>query len=133
MKKDICDIEDIGLLVNTFYSKVLEDTTIGYIFKNAEGFSFEKHIPIMISFWNTLLFGTMNYKGNPMIKHIELNKTIPLKGEHFKQWLLLWEQTVNEKFEGATAKQAISKAKNIAGIMQLKIANGNGLINIPSK
>jgi hemoglobin len=121
MKHDIETKEDIETLVNTFYSKVIDDPTIGYIFKNSIGFSFEKHIPIMVSFWETLLFGVMSYKGNPMIKHIELNKTIPLHSQHFTQWLALWDSTIQENFEGKNANEAISKARNIAGIMQLKI------------
>ncbi len=128
MKKDIENTEDITLLVNTFYTKVIDDATIGYIFKTVANFSFERHIPIMISFWNTLLFGVAGYKGNPMLKHIELNKAIPLNPEHFKQWLYLWEQTVSEIFEGKNANEAIEKAKNIAALMQYKI---NGTAGIP--
>jgi hemoglobin len=81
MKKDIETAEDITRLVNSFYTKVINDVKIGYIFKTAANFSFEKHIPIMISFWETLIFGLAGYKGNPMLKHIELNKTIPLNTE----------------------------------------------------
>ena len=75
----------------------------------------------MISFWETLLFGVGSYKGNPMLKHIELSKTIPLNTEHFKQWLFLWEETINEIFEGKNANEAIAKAKSISGLMQYKI------------
>ena len=121
MKKDIENKDDVNTLVNEFYSKVINDEKIGYIFKNIAGFTFEKHIPIMVSFWETLLFGLVSYKGNPMVKHIELNKIVPLQSEHFVQWLLLWEATVNENFEGNKASEAISRAKSIASIMQIKI------------
>jgi hemoglobin len=121
MKKDISTTVDIEMLVNKFYAKVLTDETISSFFITAVNFSFEKHIPIMISFWETLLFGVMSYKGNPMIKHIDLNKTQQMLPHHFAQWLALWEQTVTENFEGNNAKEAVSKAKNIAAIMQLKV------------
>ena len=121
MKKDIENKGDIITLVNKFYTKVINDEIIGHIFKDIAGFTFEKHIPIMVSFWETLLFGVVSYKGNPMIKHIELNKIVPLQSEHFVKWLSLWEATINENFEGSKASEAISRAKNIAGIMQLKI------------
>lgn len=123
MKKDIRDINDISLLVNSFYDKVFMDETLGYIFKNTPGFSFDKHILVMISFWDTLLFGTLNYKGSPMIKHMDLNKNFPLKSQHFDQWLTLWEATINENFEGNFASGAILKAKNVAGILQHKISS----------
>jgi hemoglobin len=125
MKKDIENIDDITKLVNVFYSKVINDNTIGFIFKNHTHFSFETHIPVMISFWATTLLGISNYKGNPMIKHIELNKITPLNPQHFKQWLTLWEQTILENFEGITANEAIAKAKNIAALMQYKIAKNS--------
>ena len=54
----------------------------------------------MVSFWETILLGTITYKGNPMIKHIELNKLSPLKQSHFERWLTLWEETINESFTG---------------------------------
>ena len=121
MKNDIENVEDIATLVNAFYTKVIDDSTIGYIFKSVPYFSFEKHIPIMISFWETLLFGVASYKGNPMLKHIELNKTIPLNTEHFKQWLSLWEETVNVTFKGKNATEAIIKAKSIGCLIEHKI------------
>ena len=124
MKNDIATTDDIEALVNKFYTKVINDETIGYIFKNVAGFSLEKHIPIMVSFWETLLFGKANYKGNPMVKHIELNKIIPLEPKHFTQWLNLWQETVHENFYGNNANEAIAKAKNIAGLMQYKIERG---------
>jgi hemoglobin len=127
MKKDIENVEDIATLINTFYIKVVHDAAIGYIFKNTPHFSFEKHIPIMISFWETLLFGVSSYKGNPMLKHIELNKTIPLKSEHFAQWLYLWEETTKEMFEGKNANEAIEKAKSIGSLMQHKIKSTVGI------
>ena len=123
MKKDIENVDDITKLVNAFYTKVIDDATIGYIFKTAANFSLEKHLPIMVSFWNTLLFGVASYKGNPMLKHLELNKNIPLSAVHFKQWLYLWEATINENFSGKNATEAIFKAKSIADLMRFKIEN----------
>lgn len=127
MKKDIENADDIAKIVNGFYTKVIDDQTIGYIFKTVGNFSFESHIPTMISFWETLLFGVAGYKGNPMIKHLELHKMIPLKPEHFTQWINLWEETVRENFEGKNATEAIEKAKNIAALMQYKIISTSGI------
>ncbi|NNC84620.1 MAG: group III truncated hemoglobin [Bacteroidia bacterium] len=114
--------EDIKLLVNRFYDKVSKDETIGYIFNEAANVNWDKHLPIMYSFWNSLLFGKADYKGNPMHKHIELNKSIPLTKEHFSSWIHLWKLTVNENFEGQKANEAITKASSIKNIMQAKIS-----------
>ncbi|MCB0729026.1 MAG: group III truncated hemoglobin, partial [Ignavibacteriae bacterium] len=111
----------IKLLVDRFYEKVIIDPVIGMIFTEVVELSWEKHIPVMYSFWNSILFGANTYTGNPMIKHIELNKMFPLKTDHFERWLLLWEETVYENFSGEIADQAVSRAGNIASIMQTKI------------
>lgn len=123
-KKDITTEEDIKLLVDSFYKKVIPDKSIGFIFTEVVKLSWEKHIPVMYSFWSSILLGTNSYRNNPMIKHLELNKMAPLTSQHFDRWLVLWEETVNEFFEGKTAKEAIQRAKNIAALMQHKIALG---------
>ena len=120
--KDIENKADITLLVNRFYQKVIDDAVIGHIFTKVAHFDWAVHIPIMVSFWESLLFGTAGYKGNTMLKHTELDKLLPLQHHHFIQWLTLWQQTVQENFDGKIAGEAIAKAKNIASLMQVKIA-----------
>jgi hemoglobin len=130
MKKDIENVIDITMLVTAFYTKAIADDTIGYIFKKTPNFSVDKHVPIMISFWETLLFGVASYKGNTMLKHIDLNKKIPLNAEHFKKWIYLWEETLLEKFEGKNTQNAITKGRNIAALMQYKIGNINSIDSV---
>ncbi len=126
-KKDIVNENDIKFLVEAFYRKVLENNLISHFFKDPSNFSFETHLPIMIEFWKTLLLNTNSYHGNPMIKHVNLNSKTPIDKEHFSQWLILWEQTVSDLFEGEVANTAISKAKSIAQIMQIKLHSNNKL------
>ena len=78
MKADILNREGIKMLVDSFYKKVLKDDIIGFIFTDTVEFIWEKHIPIMYDFWDSMLFHTAFYKGNPMLKHIALNKKIEL-------------------------------------------------------
>ena len=119
--KDIEAAEDIGLLIDEFYKKVIKDKSIGYFFTDVVQLSWEKHIPIMNAFWNSVLLGSNTYKGNPMIKHIELDHINKLEAEHFNVWLKLWEQTIHDLFEGPKADEALLRAKNIALLMQHKI------------
>jgi hemoglobin len=119
--EDIQEPEDIKLLIDEFYKKVIQDESIGYFFTDVVILSWEKHIPIMNSFWNSVLLGSNTYKGNPMIKHIELDHKSPLKPEHFEVWLNLWEQTIYENFSGSKADEALLRAQNIALLMQHKI------------
>jgi hemoglobin len=118
---DIQSTQDIELLIDRFYKKVVVNRVIGHFFIDVVHLSWEHHIPIMISFWSTMLLGTNTYQGNPMIKHMDLDKLSRLHKDHFDQWLVLWEETIRELFAGDKAEEAISRAKSIAAVMLLKV------------
>ncbi|MBO9566734.1 MAG: group III truncated hemoglobin [Niastella sp.] len=120
--KDIESREDIELLVNEFYKKVVPDKLIGHFFTRVVHFTWEEHIPVMISFWDTVLFAKLSYKGNPMVKHIELDALYPLDPLHFDRWLYLWQETVHQLFAGDKANEAIDRAHSIAKIIKVKVA-----------
>jgi hemoglobin len=121
MKHDITITADIQLLVDSFYDKVKADEIIGYIFTDVIQVHWEKHFPIMYKFWENTLFYTGSYEGNPMELHKHLNRVLPLTAEHFKQWTMLFTQTVDELFEGKNAELAKQRAISIATVMQIKI------------
>ncbi|MBK5283868.1 MAG: group III truncated hemoglobin [Bacteroidia bacterium] len=121
MKEDISTHEDIVLLINTFYDKVKTNAVIGYIFSDVAHVNWEAHLPVMYSFWDTMLLGKQTYTGNPMNKHIELSKLTALTQKEFTEWLLLFTQTVDELFSGSKATEAKERAANIAGLMLHKI------------
>lgn len=72
--KNLESREDIELLVNSFYDKVVKDETIGFFFKDVIKVDWDKHLPKMYSFWESILFGQMSYKGNPMAVHFPINQ-----------------------------------------------------------
>jgi hemoglobin len=121
MKKDIEGREDVEILVTRFYEKVKADATIGYIFNDIAKVNWEKHLPIMFSFWENVLFYTGSYEGNPMDIHLHLNRVVPLTKPHFARWNELFLQTVDELFEGTNAILAKQRALSISTVMQLKI------------
>lgn len=120
-RKDMETREDIEILVNSFYKKVLKDEIIGYIFKDIVKIDLEKHMPTMYDFWETTLFHKAVYKGNPMNIHLKLNEKELLTKAHFDQWLALFNETVDELFEGEKAELAKTRALSIATVMQIKI------------
>lgn len=122
MKRDINSIEDIKLLVDSFYEKVKTDKTIGYFFNDVAKVDWGVHLPKMYEFWNSILFGEAGFKGNPMLTHILLNKKSPLNNEHFLHWQALFFETVDELFEGTNATSIKQKASNIASLMSYKVA-----------
>ena len=119
--KDIADRKDIELLVDSFYKKVLQDETIGHFFTEVAKINLEKHMPKMYDFWETTLFHTAGYKGNPMAVHKDLNEKSALEKLHFDTWIAMFKETVDELFAGVTADLAKQRAQSIAMVMQLKI------------
>lgn len=71
----------------------------------------------MYSFWSSMLFGEMTYRGNPFEKHLHLN----IGTEHFEQWLILFRETVDVHFAGSNAEEIKQRAESIAGIFQHKL------------
>ena len=113
--------EDIELLVNKFYDKVGTDETIGFFFNDVAKVDWSHHLPKMYSFWETLLFGQISYKGNPMAVHFPINAEVPMEKFHFQHWVKLWTATIEENFAGEMADLAIYKATNIANLMGHKM------------
>jgi hemoglobin len=125
MKVDIKDEQDIKLLVDTFYDKVNGDELLSPIFNGFAQVNWEHHLPVMYSFWSSVLFGTMAYKGQPFPKHLPL----PVDRQHFARWVDLFACTVDELFEGEKAREIKQKASSIAQVFQMKM----GLIGIIGK
>jgi hemoglobin len=125
-KKEIKTEADVQLLIDTFYEKVIHDPIIGFIFTDVLQLSWEKHIPIMYAFWGSILLENHTYSGNPMMKHIELDRKITLTPIHFERWLELWEENVNAHFVGALAEEAVKRAKLIAPLMLHKVEQSRG-------
>jgi len=121
--KDIESREDIIALINQFYNKVQQNELIGNIFTDIAQVNWDHHLPRMYDFWETILFGKEAFKGNPMLKHIQLSKLTAMEQIHFNEWLLLWNKTIDENFNGETADLAKFRAKSIADLMLYKITN----------
>ncbi len=121
MKKDINSPEDVQLLVDRFYEKIKTDKLVGFIFTDVMKVNWEKHIPVIVAFWQNALFYTGGYHGNALKKHININKVVALEKKHFSRWLHLFNQTVDEYFEGEKATLAKQRAQSIASIIQIKL------------
>lgn len=109
-RKPIETREDIQLLVDSFYSKVRQDTYIGPIFNDVAKVDWDEHLPKLYNFWSDLLLGEDSYRGRPFPPHMKLS----LENGHFEQWLRLFVQTVDEHFVGLKANEAKERALRIA-------------------
>lgn len=116
-KNDIATLQDIQLLVNTFYGKVREDELIGPIFNGVIKNKWPEHLEKMYRFWQTVLLQNQTYFGSPFPPHAFL----PIAKEHFNTWLALWHQTIDEFFVGAIAEQAKWRSEKMAAMFLSKI------------
>lgn len=124
-KTDIRSRQDIDTFIRAFYDKVRTDDTIGFIFNDIVQMDWETHIPVIVDFWETILLDNPVYKKNAMEVHYALNKIAPLQPGHFQRWLLLFNKTLDELFEGNITMLAKTRAKAIAAVMELKMQAGN--------
>jgi len=118
---DIENRQDLEILLSKFYSKLLSDETISYIFTNIAKIDLELHLPKIIDFWNLSLFGNGDYSNNVMKIHLDLNAEEKLNESHFKTWLNHFYITVDENFLGKNAEIIKTKALSIATVMQIKM------------
>lgn len=107
---------EISTLVDNFYAKVRRDPDIGLIF-NAIIDDWPHHLALLKDFWSTVLLTTGRYKGDPMMKHLQLS----LDPEHFARWLALFEETANETLSPAHAAIVVEKSHRIARNFQAGI------------
>jgi hemoglobin len=121
MKNDIQTQEDLYLLVDAFYKKLLSDNTISYIFTEVVKIKLEEHLPLLVTFWSQAILGTGGYTNNLTQIHLDVNAKEYLSPELFKIWLNHFYTSVDENFKGEKATQIKTQASNIATIMQIKI------------
>lgn len=119
--EDIKNRKDIELLVDTFYGKVMTNNIIGFIFSDIAGIDWSKHLPKMYNFWASLLLNEQSYSGNPLRIHVNLSKLTDMTNKEFSEWLKLFNETVDELFEGNKAEDAKRRAEKIASTMMTNI------------
>lgn len=121
MKADIQSKDDIKFLIDHFYKKILVDKTIGHFFTEVVKIQMDHHMPIMYNFWESALLDSNSYKGNPILKHIAIDKIAKLEDVHFNAWISEWNLSVDELFIGPIADQAKQKALLMKNLMLFKI------------
>jgi hemoglobin len=117
MASDLHDIEtraDCERLVRAFYGRALEDEIIGWLFTDVARMDLDAHIPVITSFWETVLLGARSYSGGAFRPHVELHMKARLQAGHFERWLALWRMTVDELFAGERAELAKAHALRVA-------------------
>lgn len=117
MMKDIGTMDDIRLLVDSFYGKIRSDELLAEIFNGKIKDQWPKHLERMCLFWQTVLLNEHTYQGSPFVPHAKL--TVDQK--HFQRWVKLFENTVDELFKGENATKAKWQGERMAEMFHSKI------------
>lgn len=114
-RKEIRGIDDIRLLVNTFYDRASKDELLAPIF--AKRIPDSSHLDPLYRYWQTTLLGEETYDGIPFPKHADL----PLTHQHFDRWLSLFHQSIDELFTGPSAEKAKFRAIRMSEVFRYKM------------
>ena len=117
LQTDILHLDDVKMMVDTFYGKVRADELIGPIFNDRIKDRWPEHLNKMYTFWQTVLLGEHTYFGAPFPPHAKM----PIEHKHFERWLQLFNSTVDELFTGEKADEAKWRGNKMAQIFEVKI------------
>lgn len=118
----------IERLVHAFYAAVRQDPEIGPVFE-ARVEDWPTHLARLCDFWSSVALMTGRFSGQPMRVHAAL----PVGGAHFDRWLAIFEGTAREVCPPAAADFFLSRARQIAGSLELGIAAGRGVLLGPGE
>lgn len=124
IKKDILTRQDIQKIVNSFYQKVQFDDLLGPIFDHFD-IDWSLHLSKMYDFWDSIIFTSGLYKGNPLSAHIMVTDQIKLSETHFEKWLEIFNETIDEFYQGEKAELIKKRAGLMSKFMYSKIKNYN--------
>ena len=117
IKTDISSLDDVKILVDSFYEKVRQDDLLKNIFEGRIENHWQQHLEKMYRFWQTVLLEEHTYQGSPFLPHAQM----PIDEQHFNRWLSLWESTVNNHFSGKIADEAKWRGGRMAEMFRSKI------------
>lgn len=101
--------QHIANLVHTFYGRARQHPSLGPLF-NAAVSDWDHHLGIVADFWSNSLLRTSRYQGHAFPVHMNL----PIKREHFGQWLELFREAARETLPEEAARAAIGRAEFMA-------------------
>lgn len=118
---DLTGRADIERLVNAFYDRVRQDDLLGFIFNDVAKTDWNTHLPKMYSFWETVMFRSGGYSGNPLAAHARLTPLTMMGRDQFDRWLTLFKATVDALFSGDNAQHIKRCAEDMANVIHGRI------------
>ena len=108
--------DNVKELVENFYPKVLKDPIISPFFiqklgDNIESTQWKIHLKLVTEFWKFVALVFDEYKGNPLKPHLEMQG---ISREAFANWIKLFHETVDERFDETAGSYLKDKSAEIA-------------------
>jgi hemoglobin len=125
-RPDIATSDDITALVVDFYERAFADDLLGPVFVDVARLDLAAHLPVICSFWETVVLRAGTYRRNALQVHVDLHERFPLTPEHFGRWLELWASTVDDHYAGEKAEFAKTQATRIAWSMSRRLMGETG-------
>lgn len=120
---DLRNREDIIRLVDRFYQRIRSDEKLDPVFDQIAHVDWDSHLPKMYDFWDTVMFRSGTFRGNPIAAHAKLVPLTDMSMATFDYWLGLFRETVAELFEGEKAGHIVRCAEDMANVLYSKIKN----------
>jgi hemoglobin len=120
-RPDIAGRAEIEALVNEFYQRVQQDEMLGPIFNDVAHIDWSAHLPKMYAFWETVLFRSGGYTGNPLGAHAKLVPLTNMGKDRFDRWLEMFRGTVDDLFSGENADHIKRCAEDMANVIHSRI------------
>ena len=123
--KEIETEDDLMLMTQLFYGKLMADESINFIFTDIVKIKIEAHFPIVVQFWAQVVLDKGGYSNNLTQIHLDIDTKYHLSKEIFEKWLFYFDETVDELFVGDKARKLKDQAHNLSILMQIKINQKN--------
>lgn len=115
-RNEIDSPERLEVFLRNFYRDVAQDDLIGPLFNDVAQVDWTSHIPKIAAFWNRFLFGISGYSGNPMAAHSKVHSQHPFTPQHFERWLSLFNQALDDCWQGSNVDRMKKLAANVAAV-----------------
>jgi hemoglobin len=104
--------EQIGALLDLFYTKVRGDPELGPVFgREIRAEEWPAHMTTIRDFWSAVMLKSGRYRGNPLQVHKEIEGVSP---ELFTRWLALFDEACREMLPADLAEAMHGRAVQIA-------------------
>lgn len=121
VRPDLATRADVESLLRRFYGRVLVDDVLAAPFADIREHGLDSHLPVMCDFWETVLFRAGLYRGSALRPHQSVHAHHRLCANDFLRWLSLWNDTIDQMFNGPVADHAKVQATRIARAMHHRL------------